>query len=127
MSEPFSITDIINKNYDESITPIKPTETVKKTYILLIPHDKPDKRVIIHTGLVMSGLPNRTNRLYYLTETLDNDTEIYTKKDVRLEESLKSQILDEISSMMGGGKGKRTKKNKKRKCKKCKSKRRRRS
>ena len=44
-----------------------------------------------------------------------------------LEESLKSQILDEISSMMGTGKGKRTKKNKKRKCKKCKSKRRRRS
>jgi hypothetical protein len=72
----------------------------------------------------MSGLPNRTNKLYYLTETLDNDTEIYTKKDVTLEESLKSQILDEISSMMGGGKGKRTKKNKKRKTK---SKRRRRS
>ena len=124
MSEPFSITDIINKNYDKSITPIKPTETVKKTYILLIPHDK-DKIVIIHTGLVMSGSPNRTNKLYYLTETLDNgSTEIYTKKDVRLEESLKSQILHEISSMMGGGKGKRTKKNKKRKTK---SKRRRRS
>ena len=45
MPEPFSITDIINKNYDKSITPIKPTETVKKTYILLIPHDK-DKIVI---------------------------------------------------------------------------------
>lgn len=124
MSEPFSITDIINNNYDESITPIKPTETVKKTYILLIPHDKPNKRVIIHTGLVMSGSPNRTNKLYYLTETLDNDTEIYTKKDVRLEESIKSQILDEISSMMGGGKGKRTKKNKKRKSKKSKRRRR---
>jgi hypothetical protein len=124
MPEPFSITDIINKNYDESITPIKPTETVKKTYILLIPHDKPNKIVIIHTGLVMSGSPNRTNKLYYLTETLDNDTEIYTKKDVRLEESLKSQILDEISSMMGGGKGKRTKKNKKRKSKKSKRRRR---
>jgi hypothetical protein len=124
MPEPFSITDIINKNYDESITPIKPTETVKKTYILLIPHDKPDKIVIIHTGLVMSGTPNRTNKLYYLTETLDDGTEIYTKKDVRLEESLKSQILDEISSMMGTGKGKRTKKNKKRKSKKSKRRRR---
>ena len=124
MPEPFSITDIINKNYDESITPIKPTETVKKTYILLIPHDKPNKKVIIHTGLVMSGLPNRTNKLYYLTETLDNGTEIYTKKDVTLGESHKSQILDEIFSMMGVGKGKRTKKNKKRKTK---SKRRRRS
>ena len=122
MSEPFSITDIINKNYDESITPIKPTETVKQTYILLIPHDKPNKRVIIHTGLVMSGSPNRTNKLYYLTETLDNDTEIYTKKDVTLEESLKSQILGEISST---GKGKRTKKNKKRKFKKSKRRRRR--
>ena len=122
MSEPFSITDIINKNYDESITPIKPTETVKKTYILLIPHDKPDKRVIIHTGLVMSGLPNRTNKLYYLTETLDNGTEIYTKKDVTLGESHKSQILYEISST---GKGKRTKKNKKRKFKKSKRRRRR--
>ena len=127
MPEPFSITDIINKNYDESITPIKPTETVKKTYILLIPHDKPNKRVIIHTGFVMNGSPNRTDKLYYLTKTPDNGTEIYTKKDVTLEESLKSQILDEISSMMGTGKGKRTKKNKKRKCKKCKSKRRRRS
>lgn len=114
MPEPFSITDIINKNYDESITPIKPTEIVKKTYILLIPHDKPDKRVIIHTGLVMSGSPNRTNKLYYLTETLDNGTEIYTKKDVTLGESHKSQILYEISST---GKGKRTKKNKKRKTK----------
>ncbi len=122
MPEPFSITDIINKNYDESITPIKPTETVKKTYILLIPHDKPDKRVIIHTGLVMSGLPNRTDKLYYLAEPLDNGTEIYTKKDVTLGESHKSQILGEISST---GKGKRTKKNKKRKFKK--SKRRRRS
>ena len=122
MSEPFSITDIINKNYDESITPIKPTETVKKTYIVLIPHDKPDKRVIIHTGLVMSGSPNRTNKLYYLTETLDNGTEIYTKKDVTLGESLKSQILGEISST---GKGKRTKKNKKRKFKKSKKRRRR--
>ena len=123
MPEPFSITDIINNNYDESITPIKPTETVKKTYILLIPHDK-DKIVIIHTGLVMSGSPNRTNKLYYLTETLDNGTEIYTKKDVTLDERLKSQILDEISSMMGGGKGKRTKKNKKRKSKKSKRRRR---
>ena len=122
MPEPFSITDIINKNYDESITPIKPTEIVKKTYILLIPHDKPDKRVIIHTGLVMSGSPNRTNKLYYLTETLDNGTEIYTKKDVTLGESLKSQIFDEISST---GKGKRTKKNKKRKFKKSKRRRRR--
>ena len=122
MPEPFSITDIINKNYDESITPIKPTETVKKTYILLIPHDKPDKRVIIHTGLVMSGLPNRTNKLYYLTETLDNGTEIYTKKEVTLGESHKSQILYEISST---GKGKRTKKNKKRKFKKSKRRRRR--
>ena len=122
MSEPFSITDIINKNYDESITPIKPTETVKKTYIVLIPHDKPDKRVIIHTGLVMNGSPNRTNQLYYLTETLDNGTEIYTKKDVTLGESLKSQILGEISST---GKGKRTKKNKKRKTKKSKRRRRR--
>jgi hypothetical protein len=122
MSEPFSITDIINKNYDESITPIKPTETVKKTYIVLIPHDKPDKRVIIHTGLVMNGSPNRTNKLYYLTETLDNGTEIYTKKDVTLGESLKSQILGEISST---GKGKRTKKNKKRKFKKSKKRRRR--
>ena len=121
MPEPFSITDIINKNYDKSITPIKPTETVKKTYILLIPHDK-DKIVIIHKGLVMSGSPNRKNKLYYLTETLDNGTEIYTKKDVTLGESHKSQILDEISST---GKGKRTKKNKKRKFKK--SKRRRRS
>lgn len=120
MSELFSITDIINKNYDESITPIKPTETVKKTYILLIPHDKPDKRVIIHTGLVMSGLPNRTDKLYYLTKPPDNDTEIYTKKDVTLGESHKSQILYEISST---GKGKRTKRNKKRKTK---SKRRRR-
>ena len=124
MPEPFSITDIINNNYDESITPIKPTEKVKNTYILLIPHDK-DKIVIIHTGLVMNGSPNRTNKLYYLTETLDDGTEIYTKKDVRLDESLKSQILDEIFSMMGTGKGKRTKKNKKRKFKK--SKRRRRS
>jgi hypothetical protein len=123
MPEPFSITDIINNNYDESITPIKPTEKVNKTYILLIPHDK-NKIVIIHTGLVMSGPPNRTNKLYYLTETLD-DTEIYTKKDVRLDESLKSQILDEISSMMGTGKGKRTKKNKKRKSKKSKRRRRR--
>ena len=122
MSELFSITDIINKNYDESITPIKPTETVKKTYIVLIPHDKPDKRVIIHTGLVMNGSPNRTNKLYYLTETLDNGTEIYTKKDVTLGESLKSQILGEISST---GKGKRTKKNKKRKFKKSKRRRRR--
>ena len=122
MPEPFSITDIINKNYDESITPIKPTEIVKKTYIVLIPHDKPNKRVIIHTGLVMSGLPNRTNKLYYLTETLDNGTEIYTKKDVTLGESHKSQILDEISST---GKGKRTKKNKKRKFKKSKRRRRR--
>ena len=124
MPEPFSITDIINNNYDESITPIKPTEKVKNTYILLIPHDK-DKIVIIHTGLVINGSPNRTNKLYYLTETLDDGTEIYTKKDVRLDESLKSQILDEIFSMMGTGKGKRTKKNKKRKFKK--SKRRRRS
>ena len=122
MSELFSITDIINKNYDKSITPIKPTEIVKQTYILLIPHDKPDKRVIIHTGLVMSGSPNRTNKLYYLTETLDNGTEIYTKKDVTLGESLKSQILGEISST---GKGKRTKKNKKRKFKKSKRRRRR--
>jgi hypothetical protein len=123
MSEPFSITDIINKNYDRSIRPIKPTEKVNKTYILLIPHDK-DKIVIIHTGLVMSGSPNRTNKLYYLTETLDNGTEIYTKKDVTLDERVKSQILDEISSMMGGGKGKRTKKNKKRKSKKSKRRRR---
>ena len=124
MSEPFSITDIINKNYDKSITPIKPTEIVKQTYILLIPHDK-DKIVIIHTGLVMNRMPNRTDKLYYLAEPLDNDTEIYTKKDVTLGESHKSQILDEISSMMGTGKGKRTKKNKKRKFKKSKRRRRR--
>ena len=61
------------KNYDKSITPIKPTEIVKQTYILLIPHDK-DKIVIIHTGLVMNRLPNRTDKLYYLAEPLDNGT-----------------------------------------------------
>ena len=99
MSErPFSIDEIIANNTDQSQIPVKPKEIIKPSYILLEPHDKSKNLVIIYTGLVLSGTPNRTNKLYYLTETLDDSIEIYTNTGKPLEKSIIDQIL---SNMIG--------------------------
>jgi hypothetical protein len=133
MSEGLSINDIINKNYDGSISSVPPTEIIKQSYILLIPHDKSKNIVIIYTGSVLGKVLNRTDNLYKLAETLDG-IEIYTKTDETLEKGIRCKILQDNGydtqssgcNMSGGKRRKRrTKKNKKRKSKKCKSKRRR--
>ena len=124
MSEgPFSIDDIIANNTDQSPIPVKPKEIIKPSYILLEPHDKSKNLVIIYTGLVLGGTPNRKDKLYKLAETHNDSIEIYTKTGEPLEKGIINKILSDMTG--GKRKRKRTKKNKKRKSKKCKSKRRR--
>ena len=126
-----SIDDIIYNNTDQSQIPVKPKEIIKPSYILLIHHET-KKKVIIYTGAVLNETPDEESKSYYLKETLDDGTEIYSKPG-ELTDIIKCEILSDIgytkpsegcTTMGGKRKRKRTKKNKKRKSKKCKSKRR---
>jgi hypothetical protein len=132
-----SIDDLISENTNkESPSPILPNIKYRSNYILIDSKhfEQPEKKVIIYTGLVLSRTPNRTDKLYKLTETLDDGyIEIYTKTDETLEKGIRCKILQDNGydtqssgcNMSGGKRRKRrTKKNKKRKSKKCKSKRR---